>query len=129
MLMNLFNSFPPPEQINFLSNPSLPDQVVIVPDKDERGNVMNKVTLQPGDNSSPFKGVHFSRELHSLRAKLNLGIQLKQVSMPSMASDPLDAERNIERVVVDLENKFSNLPVEEDVVEESKEVVVESKSE
>ena len=118
--MNVFNSFPEPERIQFRSNPPLPDKVVIVPDKDERGNIMNKVTYQPGDNSSPFKGVHFSRELHSLRAKLNLGIQLKQVSMPSMASDPLDAERNIGRVVDDLENTLNNLPKEEEVVEEPK---------
>lgn len=87
----MFNHFVP-ERIEFRSNPPLPEKVVVVPGKDKHGNFCNEVKVVPSDNKSIFDGVRFDRDTMSLRAMLNLGVPLREVSMPSLANDPSEAQ-------------------------------------
>lgn len=77
------------DKIDFVSNPPILEKPTVVPDVDKFGNYCNKVVIVPADNRSPLDGVHFSRESMSLRALLNSGVELTEVSMPSLYSDPL----------------------------------------
>lgn len=111
------------KEIEFYSNPPLPDQVIIVPDTDENGNYCNKVSFKPSSNEACFAGTHFCRETMSLRAMLNSGVKLKVVSMPSMYSDPLSAQRKISNLEFQIKSRLDSLesePQDALVVEPSK---------
>lgn len=82
----MFNS-KPVQRKRFFSNPPLSDLPQVVPDEHD-GRVCNKVVYVPQSNHSYFEGVHFSAETMSLRAKLNLGVNLQQVSIGQIENDP-----------------------------------------
>lgn len=103
------------QEIEFSSNPPLPDQVIIVPDKDENGNYCNKVSFKPSSNQPKFAGVHFCRETMSLRAQLNSGVKLKEVPMPSMYSDPLSAQRKLSNLEFAIKSRLDSLEFESNV--------------
>lgn len=116
----MFNSqFPDRKPIEFTSNPVLPDRPKVVPDKDEYGNFSNLVVLEPGDNRSPFDGVHFTRETMSLRAMLNSGVQLTEVSMPSLYSDPLSAARKLSNLESKISERLDEIQRSQSSVESS----------
>ena len=110
----LFNSLVQDRQ-EFRSNPPLPDCPVTIPDQDENGNIRNKVVLRPLSNKSLFDGVTYDRDTMSLRAQLNMGLKLTEVSMPSLYSDPLlpyqrmlQVEQAISSQIHSLESQESN---------------------
>lgn len=103
------------ERQEFRSNPPLPDSPVTIPEQDENGNIRNKVVLRPLSNVSLFDGVSYNRDTMSLRAQLNMGAKLTEVSMPSLYSDPLrpyqrmlQVEQAISSQIQSLESQESN---------------------
>ena len=69
----------------FFSNHPLPDKVVIVPAVDEdSGNFRNHIKHVPQDNHSELSGLIYNPDTMSLRAKLNMGVPMSQVAMPSI---------------------------------------------
>lgn len=76
-----------PKRIEFVSNPPLDPIPHVVRDINEYGSPVNKFVLVQRDNQSPFKGSHFDPAKHSLRAMLNLGIQLTPVNYGQISND------------------------------------------
>ena len=97
------------DKIDFVSNPTILEKPKVVPDVDQFGNYCNKVVIEPADNRSPFEGVHFSREQMSLRALLNSGVQLNEVSMPSLYSDPLTPAMKLANLESQVMQRLSEL--------------------
>lgn len=79
----MFNCFNSKKHCFYFSNPSLPDVPTIVP-KEVDGVVKNCVEFMPQDVKSPLDGLHYEASIHSLRAKLNLGVPLSLVRPQSL---------------------------------------------
>lgn len=110
----MFNSYSF-KRIEFYSNPPLPEAPHVVPDERPDGVICNKVVYQPKSNRSIFDGIHYSAEVMSLRAKLNLGVTLTKVSNVNLDNDPAIVQRNMLKVEQDIENRLNELsaaPVE-----------------
>ena len=71
----------------FISNPPLPDVPVIEP-LEVDGVMTNKTVMKPCSNRSYWDGSHYCAETMSLRAKLNLGLDLPKVQLPGLENDP-----------------------------------------
>lgn len=97
----MFNSFRP-KRIRFSSNPPLPDTPIIEP-LEVNGRIVNCVKMIPQSNHSPLDGVHYSAETMSLRAMLNLGVDLRQVSLGQIENDP----NQINERLLNLESKIA----------------------
>lgn len=114
----MFNSKPVSRK-RFFSNPPLSDLPQVVPDEHD-GVVCNKVVYVPQSNHSYFEGVHFSAETMSLRAKLNLGVNLQQVSIGQIENDPNVLarrsalfEQSIQSRLAEIEQQDAVAPVNE----------------
>lgn len=75
------------ERVKFKSNPPLSPIPHVIRDINEFGDPINKCVLVNRDNKSPFAGSHYDPEKHSLRAMLNLGIQLTSVNYDIINND------------------------------------------
>lgn len=85
----MFNFLPElPEESRVSCNPPILEKP-IVSAVDDGGVVRNVITMVPADNLPYFRGVHFSRETMSLRAKLNLGVPMSRVSLGPVENDPM----------------------------------------
>ena len=74
-------------EIDFTSNPPLPEKRIVVPGLNEAGSPINEFKTVPGDNRSPFEGITYCPDTMSLRAKLNMGVRLSPVSL-QIENDP-----------------------------------------
>lgn len=79
----MFNKFNYKEHCAFYSNPSISDIPSIIP-KDENGIIKHSVEFVPRDLHSPLDGLQFQASIHSLRAKLNLGVPLSLVKSQNL---------------------------------------------
>ena len=96
------------ERIKFSSNPPLPEEPCFEPlNKD--GVIVNQLTYRPKSNHSFFEGISFSAETMSLRAKLNLGIPMSQVSLGQIENDPNALSRNAIAFEQSIESKLNEL--------------------
>ena len=109
----MFNNFHP-ERIEFRSNPLLPETPIVEP-LEVNGKMTNVVKFVPKSNHSQLEGVHYSAETMSLRAMLNLGVDLHQVSLGQIENDPnkinerfLNLESQIARRVSELETSVES---------------------
>lgn len=75
------------ERIDFRSNPPLSPIPHVKRDINSNGDPVNIFVMVDRDNQSPFKGSHYDPSRHSLRAMLNLGIDLKPVSYGIVNND------------------------------------------
>jgi len=94
------------ERVPFKSNPPLQDHYEVVP-KEVDGVVINEVICKPTDHHSYWKGIHYSRETMSLRAKLNLGIPMSQVSLGQIENDPSVLARFADNFTSKVLNSFN----------------------
>ena len=81
----MFNKFNFKEHCSFKSNSNLSDLPRIVPKVDlDSGAIRNVVEFVPQDIQSPLSGLHYEAALHSLRAKLNMGLPLSPAAKLSL---------------------------------------------
>lgn len=106
----MFNYFSKEKRIEFHSNPPMDETYVLksVLDSDT-GNIKPVLACVPQNHHSELEGCHFSEATMSLRAKLNLGIPLKQVAMPSLDNDPAVSLSKIASVERSISDKIQNL--------------------
>lgn len=96
------------EPIQFSSNPPLGP----IPHVDSRisdnGDPVNLILFKERDNKSPFHGSHYDPSRHSLRAMLNLGIQLQPVSYGVTDNDPNSLSAKAKRLSSQIEASASS---------------------
>lgn len=103
----MFNKFSPAGSlIDFTSNPPLPDGVQVVPVLSDEGVVRNEVRSVARDNRSLLDGFHFSSDVHSLRAKLNLGVMLRPVPPIVKDNDPAVVSKKLENLERTISNRL-----------------------
>lgn len=110
----MFNKFDS-SRIEFVSNPALPDEGRIVPDE-KNGVIVNKLQYFPSSNRSYFDGIEFDKDSMSLRAKLNLGVPMSQVSIGQIENDPLKLQNfalHMENQISERINSLENEPIVE----------------
>lgn len=112
----MFNKFSPAGSlIDFTSNPPLPDGVQVVPVLSDEGVVRNEVRSVVRDNRSLLDGFHFSSDVHSLRAKLNLGVMLRPVPPIVKDNDPAVVSKKLENLERTISNRLDELSSISDV--------------
>lgn len=101
--------------IDFTSNPPLPDGVQVVPVLTDEGVVRNEVRSVVRDNRSLLDGFHFSSDVHSLRAKLNLGVMLRPVPPIVKDNDPAVVSKKLENLERTISNRIDEVSSNSDV--------------
>lgn len=88
----MFNCYSKPGTvIEFVSNPPLPDESFVTAVQDpDTGTVRNVISKRPKSNASLLEGLHFDEATDGLRARLNLGVPLREVPLLDINGDPLD---------------------------------------
>lgn len=104
----MFNSVLKNELFSFMSNPPLSDSPSIEP-LEVDGKVVNKLVYHPRDNKPYLDGVHFDANVHSLRARLNLGVNLQPVSIGVTENDPTVLQRNAVAFEAEIESKLNSI--------------------
>lgn len=98
-MFNIYSS--PGSQIDFSSNPPLPDETIVEGIADPDTGVMrNVINVVPKSNAPLYDGVHFDEATDGLRAKLNLGIRMYEVPPINIQRDPIEYA-NISKKFVD----------------------------
>lgn len=107
------------KKIEFQSNPPLDPIPHVVRDINDSGSPINAFRLVERDNSSPFAGSHFDPERHSLRAMLNLGIQLQPVNYDITDNDPNSLSRKARVLSSQIESSIQSRFASEETVSPS----------
>lgn len=94
--------------IDFLSNPPLPPKPVVKADE-VNGVIVNKIVYEPNSNRALYDGVHFDRNSMSLRALLNMGVDLHQVSLAQTENDPTRLANLVSRLDSAIEEQVNSL--------------------
>lgn len=115
----MFGYYPNRERKDFLSNPSVRPLPVVKP-KVVDGRVTNEIVKVPQPIGGLLAGHSYDEETMSLRAKLNLGVQLDFVPNANLDNDPLVSLRKIERLSNSITNMHAQLLAEESAVETPK---------
>ena len=116
--MLMFGFYPGRVEKDFRSNPSV-DDVPIVKGKVVDGVVRNEIVRLPQPKCL-LDGVIYDEDTMSLRAKLNLGVQLAFVPNADLDNDPNVVYNKIQRLSNTITNYHSQLLQEEaSVVEPS----------
>lgn len=110
--------------IDFVSNPELPEEAYVVPFQDEYGTIRNTIAYRPRSNKSPLDGLHFDEATDGLRARLNLGVPLKEVPPLDINGDPLNLLNKARHFVDSTIVEYDKL-VKESKVSDTVETVVE----
>lgn len=114
----MFGFYPNREKRSFLSN-SRPVVVPVVKPKVVDGVVTNEIVKVPEPIEGILSGHKYDEDTMSLRAKLNLGVQLDFVPNANIDNDPLVSLRKIERLSNSITNMHAQLLAEESAVEPS----------
>ena len=97
--------------IEFKSNPKLDPIPHVVRNINETGSPINEVHYLDRDNKSPFKGSHFDPDRHSLRAMLNMGIQLQPVNYDITDNDINSLNAKARRLSSQIESNIKSRSV------------------
>lgn len=104
--------------IDFVSNPVLPEAPMVVPEQKD-GVIVNTIKHVPVSNKSYFDGVEFNASTMSLRAKLNLGLQLHPVSIGQVENDPNVLRNRALHMEKEIFDKLESLQSQEPSVDPS----------
>lgn len=88
--------------ISFSSNPPLDPVPHIVQSINSDGSPVNRLEMVARSNKSPFDGSHYDPQKSSLRAMINLGVQLQPVSYSQTENDPNKITASARRLISDI---------------------------
>lgn len=107
--------------IEFRSNPKLDPIPHVVRNINDTGSPINEIHYLDRDNKSPFKGSHYDPERHSLRAMLNMGIQLQPVNYDITDNDINSLNSKARRISSQIEASVSSRNVKNGTKDEKEE--------
>lgn len=96
------------DKIDFRSNPPLDPIPHVVRDISDNGSPINSFKMITRDNKSPFAGSHYDPEKHSLRAMLNLGIELTPVNYDITDNDVNSLSRKASSLSSQIETQINS---------------------
>lgn len=100
------------KKIDFCSNPPLDPIPHVVRDISDNGSPINSFKMITRDNKSSFAGSHYDPEKHSLRAMLNLGIELTPVGYDITDNDVNSLSRKARNLSSQIEASVSSRNVQ-----------------
>lgn len=96
------------QRIDFVSNPPLDPVPYVDRSINDYGDPVNLFLVKERDHKSSFAGSHFDPSRHSLRAMLNLGIQLQPVNYDITENDPNVLSKKAKSLSAQIENSMNS---------------------